>query len=242
MLDTLSAYQVHLFESSVAPEGAIATAAWVDYWRELHRGFNASRADVWDAYMWNSQTFYAPDLTPFVRRLRGARVPMLCASYDGALTPISGRFANSVTLYSASVVVPGTGHLVEVVSEHVDASLQGPFGAWPGASCPAANEITQAVSDLRSLWVDNGGRMANDFGLPDLLVVKASFPGDVDAFAALARDVLRSDDVTKSAAVYASDDDLGAAPRDDGGAVNASERNDSLCVWSTLALGEVRSE
>ena len=66
VLDTLSAYQVHLFESSVAPEGAIATAAWVDYWRELHRGFNASRADVWDAYMWNSQTFYVRLFVRFV--------------------------------------------------------------------------------------------------------------------------------------------------------------------------------
>ena len=66
-------------------------------------------------------TFYAPDLSPFVRGLRGGGVPIFAASYahaetvskeSGATTTVMG------TVYSASVVVPGTGHLLEARSAH----------------------------------------------------------------------------------------------------------------------------
>ena len=93
---TLPTYSIHLFESAVTPQGPVPVADWVSYWRELHGGFvradarggggapnanySAERASAWDAFMYNSQTFYAPDLTPFVRRLRANGVPMFPAT------------------------------------------------------------------------------------------------------------------------------------------------------------------
>ena len=59
------------------------------------------------------QTFYAPDLTPFVRQLRGDGVPLFAAAYNHSLKICSTR-CEKVLVYSASVVMPGTGHLVEV--------------------------------------------------------------------------------------------------------------------------------
>ena len=74
----MPAFSLHFFESAVTPEGPVPVAAWVSYWRELHGGFeggaggHGGRDGAWDAFMANSLTFYAPDLTPFVRGLRGA--------------------------------------------------------------------------------------------------------------------------------------------------------------------------
>ena len=101
---TLPTYSIHLFESAVTPQGPVPVADWVAYWRALHHGFvradalvggvaepnanyTAERADAWDAFMYNSQTFYAPDLTPFVRRLRANGVPMFPATYNASLNP-----------------------------------------------------------------------------------------------------------------------------------------------------------
>ena len=188
------------------------------------------------------QTFYAPDLTPFVRRLRGAGVPLFAASYASALDTIDSR-VDDITLFSASVVVPGTAHLIEararcfspnfflphlpffchrswairsrssrvrsgqtaaagvkhmpcditnislvwyhehheshspslvqVVSERLDAELQPEFAdGFPGSACGRANELSASVTDLRGLWADSGGVMANGAGLPDLMIAK----------------------------------------------------------------------
>ena len=63
--------------------------------------------------MANSMTFYSPDLSPFVRRLRGAGVAVFGAKYakelstaSGCGTDASGPDCVDATLYSASVVVP----------------------------------------------------------------------------------------------------------------------------------------
>ena len=71
-LEALDSFEVHFFESDVTPAGPVPVASWARYWRALHGGFaGRSRADAWDQFMANSMTFYSPDLTPFVRRLRG---------------------------------------------------------------------------------------------------------------------------------------------------------------------------
>jgi hypothetical protein len=132
---TMPSYEVHYFTSRVSPEGPVAISEWVAYWNALHAGFEygedghsgtehdpraaSSRRDVWDAFMANSQTFYAPDLSPFVRKLRGKGVPMLTvvynhskSGYDLGDAPVKPSLA--VELYSVSVVVPHSGHLFEV--------------------------------------------------------------------------------------------------------------------------------
>ena len=51
-----------------------------------------------------------------------------------------------------------------------------------------ANKITQRVSGLRELWKASGGAMLEKetyatgvkAGLPDVLIAKVAFPGDVD--------------------------------------------------------------
>ena len=150
-LDTLPNFQIHLFESRVTPDGPRGVAAWVEYWRELHAGFETAPV-AWDAFMANSMTFYTPDLTPFVRKLRARGVPVLAATYTDA---------SGATVYSASVVLPGTGSLVEVVAEHIDASEVSPFdgATWPSTACGDANKLLQPVSSLRELWTWSSGNM-----------------------------------------------------------------------------------
>ena len=129
-------------------------------------------------------------------------------------------------------------HLSQVVSEALDAELQAPFAAWPAAACPTASKISQRISDLRGLWAASGGAMRGGVGgLPDLLVVKASFAGDAAGFASFMRDVVggatnlttRAARFSASGAAAAADDDAAAA--DDGGG------GDQRCAWTTASFG-----
>ncbi len=234
-------FAIDLFESAVAPEGSRPVSAWVGYWNALHDGFAAgggtafkdgalgagekvqqNRTAAWDAFLFNALTFYSPDLTPFVRRLRGGGVPMFAASYAA---PRAGADDDDATLYSVVAVVPGTGHAVEVVSEHVDGAElapsdapKAPFAdAWPDDACPSALKLAASVETMRSAWKTSGGAMANARGLPDLLLVKASFPGSVDALGAFVHEVAGDADVSVRARV-------GGAGRD-------------ACRWAGVALG-----
>ena len=192
ILNVMPNFQLHFFQSELSPEGPIANADWVAYFRRLHAGFALNRSQAWDGFMANSMTFYSPDLSPFVRRLRGAGVPVFAAKYDQNLGTCDDDDANdnssacaNVTLYSASVVVPGTGNLLEVVSEHVGGALQADFKAFPARACRRAEEVRQTVSQMRAKWCDAGGLMEGGaHALPDLLVVKLSYPGSVDDFKA----------------------------------------------------------
>ena len=258
-LQDISAFELHFFESSVTPEGPTPVADWVAYWREVHGGFaGRSRDEQWDAFMWNSMTFYSPDLTPFVRGLVGAGVPVFGASYNHTLG--AGYIGEEVALYSASVVVPNTGHLFEVVSEHLDEGLRAPFGRWPASACPKAVEVSQSVSEMRAEWASMGGAMRNARGLPDLLVVKAAFPGGVDRFQRFVEQVVHdtTDVVTMTAAEYAGDDDVGTEPGatesddDDASAADATTTTNAsssaagtatqLCSWASTNLGGFLAE
>ena len=191
---TLSAYDpdgaasnpftIHFFESHTTPEGARPVAAWVAYWEALHGGFaNRTGARAWDEFLHNSMTFYVPDLTPFVRGLRGAGVPMLTASYEVEQLATTTQGAPGgdakVSLYSATVIVPGTGHAFELVSEGLEKALRGPFGDLPATACAGALKLSLSAQEMRALWRESGGRMDGGVGgLPDLLLVKLSFPGE----------------------------------------------------------------
>ena len=221
-LAVMPSFELHYFESEVTPEGPLPVADWVAYFRKLHAGFSRARATAWDAYMWNSMTFYAPDLTPFVRGLRGAGVPVFGARYNHSFEDCDGASiaCRDVLVYSASVVVPGTGQLFEVVSEHLDGPLRGAFDEWPDAACPDAMAVTQPVKTMRALWDAAGGRMADGRGgdagdgLPSLLAVKMSFagsPGELTQFVKVAAGAEQTVDV-------AADDD-------------------GYCAYATTALG-----
>ena len=194
--EVLPNFEIHFFESAVtpqgSPEGEIPMEEWVAYFERLHNGFAAHEDyDSWDAFMSNRMTFYAPDLSPFVRGLRGGGVPTFNAVYEHTLD-VDGNHpkgsSGKVRVYSCSVVVPGTGQLFEVISEGLVDELKGAFDGdkiwrdWPAASCPSSNYVRQSVMELRTLWHNAGGRMKGDLGLPDLLVAKISYPGDVDTF------------------------------------------------------------
>ena len=162
------AYQVHLVESETTPTGNLSTAEWVSYWRELHNGF----ADGWDQFMANAQTFYAPDLTPFALRTGANGVPAAKKQY---VSPVDG-----VRLYSLSLLVPNTGHVVEVVSEQLEGQWRGGFSHLSGESCAEARYVSISVDQMRASWERHGGSYANaNAGLPDLLLVKASFAATV---------------------------------------------------------------
>ena len=244
-LTAMPDFELHYFESAVTPDGPVPVADWVAYWRALAAGFERERWDAWDAFLWNSITFYSPDLTPFVRKLTARGVPVFCAAYNRSLERDDDDLVGDVPLYSASVVVPHTGHVIEVVSEHVDRAARGPFARWPAAACPKAVEVSQSVGDLRRAWLEEGGTMRNGFGLPDLLVTKVAFAGDVDAFESFINKVAldTTDTVTRTASSYAQDDDVGSAPvstaadvgaaGDDGGAGDADAQ---LCSWASVNL------
>ena len=109
---------------------------------------------------------------------------MLAVSYNRTFAG-AGDVAGGaqVPLYSISAVVPHTGHLIEVISEHVDKREKGAFRRWPGDSCPKANEVEQSVMEMRRAWHGAGGRMVNVNGFPDLLIVKVAAPANIDKFA-----------------------------------------------------------
>ena len=167
---------------------------------------------------WRAQTFYTPDLTPFVVKLRAAGIPIFTAMYNRSLERDDDDVFGTVPLYSASVMVPHTGHVIEVVSEHLDDDnalrLKAPFDHWPGRACPKAMEVLSTVGDMRRAWIAAGGSMSNGLGMPDLLVVKIAFPGSttkfMDFISKVARDT--TDTVTFTTSEYQMDDDVGLAP------------------------------
>ena len=126
-----------------------------------------------------------------------------------------------VPLCSISAVVPQTGHLIEVLSEHVDRREKGAFRRWPGDSCPKANEVEQSVMEMRRAWHGAGGRMVNVNGFPDLLIVKVAAPANIDKFASFVSATLGdvSETVSMAAEMYSADDDAGSGVDDDAEAV-----------------------
>ena len=74
----------------------------------LSRSFSLSRSRPRSAFssraIGSRRSFYSPDLSPFLRRMRAGGVAAFCNTYS----------LDSVTVYSAMVVVPYTGHIFEV--------------------------------------------------------------------------------------------------------------------------------
>ena len=154
----LADWDMHYYQSYITPMWNISVKDWADEWTASH--FPGGADQTWNAWTPMGVTFYAPTLAPFLETWAAAGVASL------------RRKAGN--LYSARVVVPHTGHVVEVVS-NVTADA-GSFGAYAADECGAASVPTRTVESLAKYWMAMGGELVNSAGLPDLLVVHVTQP------------------------------------------------------------------
>lgn len=159
-------FQLHLFTSYVTPTGSTQTRYWVNYFREMHH--ESFAMNQWNAFMAMRTTFYAPDLTPFYRKLANDEVPMLRIRY---INPI-----DSNVIWSIFVVIPNTGYLIEVISDKIYKNFGKKFGEFPMGACRPANWVMQSTATMKEQWRINKGKMNYEgSNLPSLLNVMNSF-------------------------------------------------------------------
>ena len=158
----LAGFDYHITQSHVTPTGALTAADWTDAWRLLHADF----ASGWDAFMANSVTFYTPDLGPFLVRNDETAAPAMRVAYISAV--------DDKVLYSLLLIVPNSGHMIELVSGTVTDEEMSTFSVgWPESSCGVeANGVGFSVKAMSNAWEKRGGTLSNAAGLPDLLPVK----------------------------------------------------------------------
>ena len=161
----LGGFSVHYYESHTTQDGAVSVGDWVDAWTSMH---NFSAADFsWNEFVHQGMTFWAPTLDPFLG-FWGHDVAVLYRKYVEA--------SSGDRVYSARVVVPGSGHVVEIVSRNV--SDPRPFSNYSEVGeCPEANHLASTMAELEDQWTKFGGSShAEDLGLPDLLIAQITMP------------------------------------------------------------------
>ena len=160
----LGGFSVHYYESHTTQDGAITVGDWVDAWTTMHNF--SDPAFEWNEFMHQGMTFWAPTLDPFLG-FWGHDVAVLYRKYVETDVDV---------VYSARVVVPGSGHVVEIVSRNV--SDPKPFANYSEyGECPESNHLTATMADLESQWAKFGGSShADDLGLPDLLIAQITMP------------------------------------------------------------------
>ena len=169
---SLGEWSTHFFTSDITPQGDVTVAQWVAFWSELHANIS-DPGFAWDAWMSHAMTYYVPELTPFVAKWSENGTPFLARKY---VNPLDGE-----TLFSAFVAVPHTGVMVEMISATLeDAEMGDHFQELEPASCPAAVRVNRTLAEMNSAWASMAGRMANEKGLPDALIVQLSMPTAAD--------------------------------------------------------------
>ena len=170
-LEALDAWVIHLFDTHVTREGNVSVASFAHDWALLHGGFGTS-SYAWDAWTMQSQTFYAPALTPFLKRWAENGVKFVGSRY-------ATEFDN-VTMYSAMVSMPHAGHVVEVVSDKVGRSYAADFAPLDDRACPDAVKVSASARALKAMWERMGGTESDDDAgkLPSLLIAKVSQPSE----------------------------------------------------------------
>ncbi len=170
-LEALDAWVIHLFESHVTREGNVSVASFAHDWALLHGGFGTS-SYAWDAWTMQSQTFYAPALTPFLKRWAENGVKFVGSRY-------ATEFDN-VTMYSAMVSMPHAGHVVEIVSDKVGSAYAADFAPLDDRACPDAVKVSASARELEDMWREMGGSESDDDAgkLPSLLIAKVSQPSE----------------------------------------------------------------
>ena len=120
-----------------------------------------------------SQTFYAPALTPFLKRWAENGVKFVGSRY-------ATEFDN-VTMYSAMVSMPHAGHVVEIVSDKVGSAYAADFAPLDDRACPDAVKVSASARALKAMWERMGGTESDDDDagkLPSLLIAKVSNPSE----------------------------------------------------------------
>ena len=119
---------------------------------------------------------------PSLRTRRSPPPPPRCRSLARSFTASFRLFVRSPAAAFVRSFVRSFVRAAEVISEHLDGELRGPFEGWPALSCPAANEVRQTVVQMRAQWQSAGGSMTGGGAgtynlrstppLPDLMIVK----------------------------------------------------------------------
>ena len=160
---------VHLDTLSVGTRaGPLKPAAWIESFNAL-RGEMASDDWTWDKFMYRSSAYYAPDLTLHATKVADLGLAHAARSYHNTL--------DGSKMYLLVVNDPHTGSVVEIHAPAIDAAVAAKFEKPLEASaCPEALKVGFSTEDMKLWWGYRDGRSVNDYGLPDLLLVKVSEP------------------------------------------------------------------
>lgn len=170
VLTTLDNFQLHFFHSYKYPMRRQA-ATWLKRWASGHRNLSLSN---WDVFAAPSVTLYSPWIKPFVQRLSDEDVRHLryYQIHEGG-----------TIVYSIVLNIPNTGLTIEVISDQSlwssDQNMHDSFLPQTGRMCPHSLQIHQDPKELRLMHARLGGKLENDRGLPDLLLVSLYFPATI---------------------------------------------------------------
>ena len=180
LLTALGEWGIHFFTSDVTPyDENYPVVDWVAFWAYLHANLSAP-SFAWDAWMAQSMTFYAPELSPFVKIWQGKGTPFLARKYP--LVYSGNDTSVNVTVYSAFIALPHSGQIIEVISASCDLCADSSdFRELEPASCPASVRVNRTVVEMDMAWNLMGGSHSNHYDVPDLLVVKLSQPTETPA-------------------------------------------------------------
>lgn len=162
---TLASFEMHYFASDITPQKDVTAC---DFARDFKAANDFASSDwVWSEWISQSATFYAPNLRLHLR------------NWDKAGVPFLGRYRadrhTETKLYSARVVVPHSGNVVEIVSGDVG-EFAANFSAYEAGECGASAQIAASLESMESTWVSLDGRASNAAGVPDLLIVQLGMP------------------------------------------------------------------
>ena len=163
---TLGNFEMHYFTSYVTPEKGVTTCDFASSFAAANAWGDAD----WSYSEWAAQgvSFYVPTLHPHLKAWRKHDVAYLGRSSND---PSSGR-----TVFSARVVVPHCGHVVEVVSGVVGAEYVANFSEYGAGECGAGTAMVYDLATMDAAWTAQGGLESNSMGFPDLLPVLVSQP------------------------------------------------------------------
>ena len=223
---SLGEWSTHFFTSYVTPQGDVSVAQWVSFWSELH-GNLSDVGFAWDAWMHHSMTYYVPELTPFLAKWAENGTPFLARKYVNAL--------DGETLFAAYINIPHTGVIVELISaELADSDQDAFFRELEPASCAGAVRVNRTLAEMNGAWASMAGRMANEMGLPDALIVQLSMPtaADPSAFGSYLQRYASSNitvEAREARYVTPGSDETARAPDD-------HAARDRACEWASARL------
>ena len=186
----LANFEFHYYQGHVTPQKEITTCDFADgfvaandfsdptfAWSEWQRPVavtifgceNNEQSSPCFVGEWTAQgsSHYVPTLDTHLKLWGSSGVSYLGRRYTDA---------DGAVVYSARVVVPGSGHVVELVTGNVSSANAGTFAAYGAGECGGANELATTIAEMDDAWTAQGGTLVNLFGLPDLLPLRIAQP------------------------------------------------------------------